>query len=346
MWPYWIMYLIPALAALEADRRGRYLPWMPWIFLGLFFTLCIGFRFHVGGDWGSYLQMYHLELNRSFTALIRGGDPGYVLLNRLMAHLGWGIYGVNIACGLIFSCGLIVFCRSQSRPWLAFAVAVPYLIVVVAMGYTRQATAIGLIFWALAYLEQGKFIYYVTFIVVAVLFHKTAIIMIPVGIFLYKDGWLFRIIAVVLVSYGLWVTFVAQDQTGLWNNYVVQGMQSQGALVRVAINFVAAIALLLNWKQWKVTYPNALLWLWMALAAIACVPLVGLATTAVDRIALYLTPLQVVVFARLPYLARRQVDPETMVQGILLAYGAVLFVWLNYAVHARYWVPYRNVLFM
>ena len=346
MWPYWIMFLIPALTALEADRRGKYLPWMPWIFLGLFFTICIGFRYHVGGDWGSYLQMYHMETGRSFTDVIRGGDPGYILLNRLMAHLGWGIYGVNAACGLLFASGLIVFCRAQSRPWLAFAVAVPYLIVVVAMGYTRQAVAIGLIFWALAYLEQGKFTYYVAFIAVAVLFHKTAIIMIPVGIFLYKEGWLFRIIAVILIAYGLWVTLLAQDQMALWNNYVVQGMESQGAIIRVAINLVAAVALLLNWQQWKKTYPNALLWFWMALAALACVPLVVLATTAVDRIALYLTPLQVVVFSRLPYLARRQVEPDTMVQAILLAYGAVLFVWLNFAVHARYWLPYRNVLFM
>jgi len=340
------MYLIPALAALEADRRGRYLPWMPWIFLGLFFIVCIGLRFHVGGDWGNYLRMYHFELNRSFTSVIRGGDPGYILLNRLMAHLGWGMFGINIVCGLLFTSGLIVFCRAQSRPWLAFAVAVPYLIVVVAMGYTRQATAIGLIFWALAYLEHGKFIPYVAFIAVAVLFHKTAIIMIPVGIFLYKEGWAFRILAVALIGYGLWEALVAQDQATLWNSYVVAGMQSQGALVRVTINLVAAIALLLNWKQWKKTYPDALLWLWMALAAIACVPLVGLATTAVDRIALYLTPLQVVVFARLPYLARRQVDPDTMVLAILLAYGAVLFVWLNYAVNARYWLPYRNILFM
>ena len=30
---------------------------------------------------------------------------------------------------------------------------------------------------------------------------------------------------------------------------------------------------------------------------------------------------------------------------IVLGYAAVLFVWLNYAVHAKYWVPYQNTLF-
>ena len=32
--------------------------------------------------------------------------------------------------------------------------------------------------------------------------------------------------------------------------------------------------------------------------------------------------------------------------AVLLYYAAVLFVWLNFATHARYWVAYRNWLFM
>jgi len=65
----------------------------------------------------------------------------------------------------------------------------------------------------------------------------------------------------------------------------------------------------------------------------------------VDRLALYLTPLQVVVFSRLPFLARKELHPDVMVVLILFGYGAVLFVWLNFASHAQYWLPYRNILF-
>jgi hypothetical protein len=32
--------------------------------------------------------------------------------------------------------------------------------------------------------------------------------------------------------------------------------------------------------------------------------------------------------------------------GIVLGYGLVLFVWLNYAIHAGSWLPYRNILFI
>ncbi|MGB5686992.1 MAG: EpsG family protein, partial [Candidatus Electrothrix sp.] len=318
--------------------------WIPWLFSGFFLTICIGFRLHVGGDWNNYLPYYELEIGRALTDPIIG-DPGYVLLNRLMAHLGWKIYGVNLVCGLIFISGLTAFCRGLYRSWLGMAVAVPYLVIVVAMGYTRQGVALGLIFWGLAYLEEGNFIPYILFIIVASLFHKTAIVMIPLGIFLYKSGWLYRIAAVVLVAAGLWDALVAKEVDQLWSAYVEQQMYSQGAVIRVVMNGVAAVFLLRYWKQWKQVYPNALLWLWMAYGAIACVFVVGFATTAVDRLALYLTPLQVVVFSRLPFLARKKYHPDTMIAWILFGYGAVLFVWLHFASHAVYWIPYRNILF-
>ena len=90
------------------------------------------------------------------------------------------------------------------------------------------------------------------------------------------------------------------------------------------------------------------------------------ASTALDRVALYMLPLQMLVFARLPDAfgaqgeryhhaptaaafapgsqARRSTggkDAPIIVAAILLYYGAVQFVWLNFADNAPYWVPYR-----
>jgi len=79
---------------------------------------------------------------------------------------------------------------------------------------------------------------------------------------------------------------------------------------------------------------------------VLAVALVGFASTAVDRIALYFIPIQVVVFARLPLLLRHRIRPGTVAIGIVLGYAAVLYVWLNYATHARYWLPYQNMLFL
>jgi hypothetical protein len=339
------MYLATALPALLIAPRQQKLNWFPWVILGVSFTLFIGFRHEVGGDWGSYLRHYHRMLGVPFAQAFETGDPGYVFLNWWMVKWELGVYGVNLVCGAIFTSGLIIFCRDQPRPWLAFTMAYPYLIVMVANGYTRQSVALGLIFWALTHLEHGHFKKYVGFVLAGCLFHKTAVLMIPLGIFLQQKGWLFRIVAIGALFMGFWEAFFAQQQEALWNNYVVDQMQSQGGKIRVAMNFVPAILLLLHWKQWKKEFPNALLWLWMALAAIACVGLVSFATTAVDRIALYLTPLQVAVYSRLPYLMRRKFSQQSVVVALITGYGVVLYVWLNYATHAKYWLPYRNLIF-
>ena len=42
-----------------------------------------------------------------------------------------------------FTYGLFRICRQQPNPWLALVVATPFLIIVVGMGYTRQAAAMG-----------------------------------------------------------------------------------------------------------------------------------------------------------------------------------------------------------
>ncbi|MEA3409936.1 MAG: EpsG family protein [Pseudomonadota bacterium] len=130
----------------------------------------------------------------------------------------------------------------------------------------------------------------------------------------------------------------------MWQSYVDEQMVSDGAKVRVWMNLVPSLLMLVYWKRWKRYFPNYGSWLIIAIGSIASVLLVDFATTAVDRVALYFTPIQVAVLSRLPILTRRRIPSRYMAFGVVLGYAAVLFVWLNYASHAEYWVPYQNSL--
>jgi hypothetical protein len=83
------------------------------------------------------------------------------------------------------------------------------------------------------------------------------------------------------------------------------------------------------------------LWLWIAVLSLACLPLVALASTAIDRVALYFIPLQLFVFSRVPRLATTVRGRTGLVLAVVAYYGAVQFVWLNYAAFSPYWVPYQ-----
>ena len=70
--------------------------------------------------------------------------------------------------------------------------------------------------------------------------------------------------------------------------------------------------------------------------------LVVASSTAVDRLALYLIPLQVFVLDRLPEVFRGAGRKNSQLLLMVIGYSAIIqFVWLNYANNAGYWLPYQ-----
>lgn len=343
---YWLMFLVTASMALFTgqSRRSNLLP---FIFVGFFFAIIIGLRYKVGGDWSNYIYHYTQTIRLSFDeAMSLGKDPAHQFLNWLMGRWDWGVYGINVIYGSIFMIGLIKFSRQQMYPWLAMIAAVPYLIIVVVMGYSRQGMAIGLFLWAITYLRKGQLKTYVVLVLIAALFHKSAIILLPLGMFLYGKGKLLRILMIVPLAYGAWDILFSAAQSNLIYQYIDKDMQSSGAKIRVAMNFLPAILLLIYRKQWKKDFNDYIFWYWIAMGSIIAVGLVGVASTAVDRISLYFIPLQLAVYARLPYLARNKISPAMMKVMIVLGYAAVLFIWLFFGAHSYAWVPYQNLLWL
>ena len=66
-----------------------------------------------------------------------------------------------------------------------------------------------------------------------------------------------------------------------------------------------------------------------------------ISSTATDRVALYFLPIQMYVFAHLPRLATTIRVRTFIVLGVVVYYIAVMYVWLNYAQSAKWWVPYH-----
>lgn len=345
MLTYWAMFLMPAWAAI-LQPRIRAAPRLgpAWLAAWLALTLLIGYRLQVGADWGSYAAAVYRASERSIAEILTGGDPAYGLLNWLAWHLGWGIHGVNLACGALFGSGLIVFCRQQPRPWLAMAVAMPYLAIVVAMGYSRQGVAIGLAMLGLAALAHKSNLGFVGWLALAALFHKSAVILLPLAVVVARRGRMWTagwVGATAILTFAL---LVDRHTDTLLRTYLAAEYSSQGAAIRVAMNAVPALVFLVFRRRLAPDEHLRRLWTWMALIALSSVVLllISPSSTAVDRIALYFIPIQIFVFARLPDLGG---SDRAMTNGLLFAtlgfYAVALAVWLNFAPHAIAWLPYR-----
>lgn len=351
MWPYWLLFLIPAMTAvLKPWRRPEVrsynlLEWdVSWFAMACVIALMVGLRYEVGGDWGNYFSYLNAVKGAPLSEVLAKGDPGYNLINWLSSKLGWDIYGVNLFCGIVLAAGLATLGRALPRPWLSLTVAIPYLVIVVGMGYSRQGVALGFAMIGLAALQRHATLSFVLWVLLGATFHKSAVLLLPIAALSSTKNKYWTALWVGVVALLAYQLLLEEAVESLYVNYVEAQYQSQGALVRVLMNAVPAALLLLGKRRFSLSPQAMRLWQWMAALSLGflVVLFVSPSSTAVDRIALYMLPLQLVVFSHLPdVLGSRQRSNQQWVTLIVLYYALVQFVWLNFAVHARGWLPYR-----
>ncbi len=348
MWPYLTTFSLVAWLALTHRRphsptagHGTGIAW-PAVFLLL--CLLIGLRHEVGGDWDSYILYVDSMQGESVDEVWSRSDPAFQLLCWIGANIGGGVYFVNLACAVIFSWGLLTFCRSQRRPWLALLVSMPYLVTVVAMGYTRQGVAIGLAMLAMKGLDKRQPFEFVAWIALAALFHKSAIILLPfVVASCPMNG---RQIALGLITAGaLFLALpIADFAESLAVGYLEAEYQSDGASIRIIAIAIPAAVLLVYRHRLHINACTRRFWTALAWSGLMFIPLllVSPSSTAVDRFALYWLPLQVFVWSQAPeILPATQKGARFWLAAITLGSGLVLMTWLFFAHNAYAWLPYQ-----
>jgi hypothetical protein len=154
-------------------------------------------------------------------------------MNKFSTYIGFGIYGVNIICGFIFSLGLGLFCKSLPRPLLALSVAMPYLVIVVAMGYSRQAVSLGLCMIGLAYLGRGNLLRFVFFIMIAITIHKSSMILLPLAALAATKNKVSLFISILFLSIIIYIVFLAETFDIIYRNYVEVQQQSSRCIHKV-----------------------------------------------------------------------------------------------------------------
>src|SRR5207302_10824097 len=129
--------------------------------------------------------------------------------------------------------------------------------------------------------------------------------------------------------------------------YIRSQLSASGATIRVIMDVVPAAIVLLSGRKFYWSDEEKAVWRTFAilcLAAGAALPFIN-SSVVIDRLAIYLIPMQIFVYARIGYcfgLIRRGWLMWT--SAVIFYSAAVLFVWLNYAVNAFAWVPYGNYL--
>ena len=221
MLPYWLLYFMTALPAtyVRGSLRERNSRWAAFC-LAVFIVLLIGLRYQVGSDWNAYLRMFDDARYLDLPDVLVSSDPAFTIINWAVAKTGNDYWLVNLICGALFTYGLFKFAFILPNPWLALAVAAPYLVIVVAMGYSRQGVAIGLVMLGLIAIKKQSFAKFVFWTLAAAAFHKTAIVVLPIAALAYSRNRIFVILGAIALSIIGYYFFVAATMDVLMANYI------------------------------------------------------------------------------------------------------------------------------
>ena len=352
MFIYWLLFAIPAGMALAYPVRSQRYGYGPaqataMLAFMVFYVLLGALRFEVGGDWDTYDAMFIDIKTEALSYAMTSTDPLYGALNWISAQLGTGIYLVNGICCALLGYGTISAALRFREPWLAVLIAVPYLLIVVGLGYVRQGAAIGLILMAVANLDRSRPMRTIGYLLLATGFHSAAALAFPV--FSWALVRRNKVLAVfgTLAASAAFVFLLAPRIDAFQQGYVDAEYDSGGATVRVMMGLLPSLLILVRWRAFEASPRVRSVWLLMGLANVAA--LIGLilspSSTAVDRIALFFSVIQLAVYGEFRSLAGIS-DKLVLLTRLMLigVAAAVQSVWLIFGTHSIYWVPYKSIL--
>lgn len=358
MLAYWMLFFILAFASLvyspkaaiapsafesQPGPQGRVIP----IVVAILITLMIGLRYRVGGDWSSYLINFDDVRGRSLSWAFANSpnEVGYTLITWLVGRIGGEIWLVNLICAIPFVIGLMAITRQQPNPYLALTIACPLIIIVVGMGYTRQAAGLGFLLIAMTALTKGaSFWIFLIWASVGSLFHLSVLFFIPLTAALLFQGRLRSLVLLIVCAMVGYFVILPHAVERYSLGYIRTVYEAQGAIFRIALSALAGSVILFFGRRFFYNPIEARIWRgWGILSLLSLIMLfIVRSTVIIDRLSVYLLPIQIYTFGRLPMALGGHQSQRIWSLLMVFAYAIVLFLWLTLANHAKFWLPYRT----
>lgn len=302
-------------------------------FLFGFFSLVlfafVAFRYEVGCDWSGYLENFELARFMSADEALAQGEAGYWFLLTLLHSLALEYPYLNLFMAVPFFWGLTALARRQPDPLAVIILAFPVLIINMPMSAIRQSAAIGFLCLALVAFQDRRLLRYVIMIAAGALFHRSIIVFLAMAPFVtLKLNRTTILLAGALVLPGAW--FMLADTVEVYSDrYVGTGIDAAGAAYRSGMLAVVGgyflVALRRPWQErFPADYTIVLIGACVMVGTIALVPVSSVIS---DRFGYYVTPIQLMIMARLPYLLPASGTGRLIGIAPYVGLGVVLIYW-------------------
>jgi len=184
-----IMVFLTSFSAKVKEEDGTYLFKNalngPILVLMVLFSVIFGMRYNVGVDQMAYIKEY--ESLKLFNITGRETEPAFTLISNIFSHfyLHFSLFFTFLAFIQIF---ILILTFKNYRDVLPYVVMTFMLgcVFLTFMNTIRQQIAFCFFMYSIQYIRSKQPFHYFTFILLACMFHKSAILLFPIY-FLYKN---------------------------------------------------------------------------------------------------------------------------------------------------------------
>ena len=342
MWPYWLTIILPIILSLLHNRisiqSSRILKHLFLIYLVFF----IGLRYEVGGDWFQYKKIYYEIIDNNIFFDIKN-DIIFTFLIHLLSYIQESIILLNFLLAIVFIYSLNYFIDKDTDWFLVFVSIMPVYIIIISMGFVRQATAIAIFLISIKLIFNHSFFRSGLFFIISLGFHKTIL---PYGIIYFlsiRNITQFFLMGLIIIASFL---FFYNSFIRMIYYYVGEGVHfiSFGSIQRLGIIFLFATFFIIFQKKLVNNENERKIILTLSIIVLMITPFIFFYSSAIDRLAFYAIPIQIFCVMRAHNLFIKKKDYFIFKIFIYSTSLFIVFIWINFSLHKVGWLPYKNYL--
>lgn len=353
---FYTYFLLLVLFYLTKIKIFREIKNYVWFLLYFFFLIFIGFRFEVGGDWNQYLKIFETFDTSSITNIfITRNEFGFNLIIFFVKTLNLEFVHFNFICSLIVLSIIFFYLSKQYDPFLGLVIIYTIFLIIFVMGFARQSLSASLIILSIYYLQKNRIILSYLIIFISATFHTSALfflIIYPLNLLINIKNYNNKIYIFLFFSFiGISLYFFLR-QLDIYNalvyNYLGQGRferiydQPAGAPFRVLLNVIPSFLILFFINKFKNIETNSKkIFITLSILCLLVSCLLFFYPVFVDRYMYYFVILQVIFYSNLSFNIKNK-RLKIAYESLIISYYLLVFlVWINFADHKRWWIPYN-----
>jgi transmembrane protein EpsG len=316
----------------------------------MFPIITAGIRYNVGVDFNSYVDIYYNIVKSNFLQNIKTGEFGYLLLNKASEYIFNGPQGVFLFSSII-TIGFLYAALHDHEDKIAFPLALFLYFTKIypfSLNVMRQSIAISIILYSYKYIVSKNFKKFLLFVIIAALFHTSAIVVIP---FYFISGEKRKKRLFLKVMSALSCIFVVINVDVILEKFAKINVVSKYSVYADTVNnnhisissllsqIIILVLVGIFWKKLIKKDQRVELYIWLYIFGF----ILALAETKIQyagRIGMYFNILAIILIPYLLSIIKNKVIRNCFNIAIIV-YGSALFIFGNYFNNVHLIMPFK-----